>query len=103
MIITVLKTTFPKAKPRVVPYRDFSKYKKEDFGGELKVNLQSKGQKNYESFENIFLDVFSSHAPTKKKVIMANQKPYVTKEMRKAIMLRSQFRKQILSIQDQRV
>ena len=91
MIITVLKTTFPKAKPRIVPYRDFSKYKKDNFGKELKANLQSKGKNNYESFENIFLDVLNSHAPPKKKVIRANQKPYVTKEMRKAIMLRSQL------------
>ena len=91
MIITVLKTTFPKAKPRIVTYRDFSKYRKEEFGRELKINLETKGQNNYESFENIFLDVFNSHAPPKKKVIRANQKPYVTKNMRKAIMLRSQL------------
>ena len=89
MIITVLKTTFPKAKPRIVPYRDFSKYNVDNFTGELKINLESKGLKNYESFENIFLGVLNSHAPSKKKVIRANQKPYITKEMRKAIMLRS--------------
>ena len=27
MVVIVLKTTFPKAKPKVIPYRDFSKYK----------------------------------------------------------------------------
>ena len=87
MIITVLKTTFPKAKPRIVPYRDFSKYNVGNFTGELKINFESKGLKNYESFENIFLGVLNLHAPSKKKVIRANQKPYITKEMRKAIML----------------
>ena len=91
MIVTVLKTTFPKAKPNVVTYRDFSNYRKEDFENELKINLESEGQKNYESFENVFLNTFNSYAPLKKKVIRANQKPYVTKEMRKAIMLRSQL------------
>ena len=91
MIITVLKTTFPKSKPRIMPYRDFSKFKGADFAEELKTNLKLKGQKNYESLENIFLEVFNSHAPIKKKVIRANQKPYITKEMRKAIMLRSQM------------
>ena len=58
MIITVLKTTFPKAKPRIVTIRDFSKYKNEAFGRELKINLETKGQHNYESFENIFLYMF---------------------------------------------
>ena len=91
MIIKVLKTTFPKAKPRIVPYRDFSKYNVDNLTEELKINLESKGLKNYESFENIFLGVLNSHAPSKKKVIRANQKPYITKEMRKAIMLRSQL------------
>jgi hypothetical protein len=32
MITAVLKTTFPKAKPRMLLYRDFSKYKIENFG-----------------------------------------------------------------------
>ena len=46
MTITILKTTFPKAKPKIIPYRDFSKYKENEFAEELKKNLQSKGQKN---------------------------------------------------------
>ena len=66
MIVTVLKTTFPKAKPNVVTYRDFSNYRKEDFENELKINLESEGQKNYESFENVFLNTFNSYAPLKK-------------------------------------
>ena len=74
-----------------MPYRDFSKYNVDHFTEELKINLESQGLKNYESFENIFLGVLNSHAPSEKKVIRANQKPYITKEMREAIMLRSQL------------
>ena len=70
-------------------YRDFSRYDIGKFSSELGENLQAKGGKNYESFENIFLEVFNSNAPIKKNVIRANQKPY---EMRKAIMLRSQLK-----------
>ena len=47
---------------------------------------------NYEKFENIFLETLDKHAPQKSKVIRANSKPYVSKEMRKATMLRSQLR-----------
>ena len=91
MIVTVLKTTFPKAKPKIVHYRDFSRYRIEGFSRDLENNLKSKWQNNYESFETIFLNIFNNHAPIKKKVIRANQKPYVTKDMRKAIMIRSQL------------
>ena len=91
MTVTVLKTTFPKAKPKVVQYRDYSKFKKVTFNEALKMNLETLEEKNYDSFENSFLKTFNSHVPQKKKVLRANHKPYVTKEMRKAIMLRSQL------------
>ena len=89
MIITVLKTTYPKAQPKVIPYRDFSKYKVKDFEQDLKTNLEAEEGGTYESFQSVFLNTLNSYAPQKKKVVRANQKPYVTKEMRKAIMLRS--------------
>ena len=39
MIATVLKITFPKMKPRVVPYRDYARFSSHDFGEELKMKL----------------------------------------------------------------
>ena len=89
MIITVLKATFPKGKPKVITYRDFSKYTKDDFSTKLNYKLQANDVKVYDSFEKIFLEVLNTHAPCKKKVVRANQKPYVTKKLRKAIMKRS--------------
>ena len=91
MIVTVLKTTYPKAQPKVIPYRDFSKYIIKDFQQDLKVKLEAEDGDRYDSFQTIFLDTLDVHAPQKKKVVRANQKPYVTKNMRKAIMLRSQL------------
>ena len=48
---------------------------------------------NYNSFENVFIDVLIRHASIKKKVIKANHAPYVTKALRKATMKRSQLEK----------
>ena len=48
-------------------------------------NLDTK----YNSFDDAFLSVFNNYAPYKKKVIRANHKPYVTKQLRKGIMRRS--------------
>ena len=90
MIVTVMKSTFPKQKPKTIIYRDFSKYNEVDFGNELGRKLQNQSI-TYEKFDDIFLETLEVHAPQKTKVIRANSKPYVTKEMRKAIMLRSQL------------
>ena len=89
MIITVLKTTFPKAKPKVVLYRDYSKFVENHFRIDLKEKLREIRAINFSSFENIFLSVLNKHTPYKKKVLRANQKPYLPKQLRKAIMNRS--------------
>ena len=89
MIVTVLKTTFPKAKPKILLYRDYSKFVENNFRDELRTKIQYTRVCGYESFEHIFLSVLNKHAPYKKKSIRANQKPYVTKQLRKAIMRRS--------------
>ena len=44
------------------------------------------------SFTKIFIDTLNKHAPIKKKYIRANHANFVTKALRKAIMLRSRLR-----------
>ena len=51
----------------------------------------------YETFENEFLKVSNKHAPLKKKFIRANRVPYTTKNLRKAIMKRSQLENKYIS------
>ena len=89
MVITVLKNTFPKAKPKVVQYRDYKKFDVHNFRKDLKSGLQSKLVENYSTFEEIFLEILGNHAPLKKKILRANDKPHMTKTLRKAIMRRS--------------
>ena len=88
MIVTVLKTMFPKIKPKLLLYRKYSNFVEGDFQSELKGKLQNIS-KDYESFEQAFLATLNIHATYKKKLIRANHKPYVTKQLRKAIMMRS--------------
>ena len=89
MVITVLKNTFPKAKPKVIQYRDYKKFDVQNFRKDLKNGLQNKLVDNYATFEEIFLEILDNHAPLKKKILRANDKPYMTKTLRKAIMRRS--------------
>ena len=50
----------------------------------------------YEIYEKIFLEVLEDHAPLKKKYIRANEVPYMTKTLKKAIMKRSQLESKFL-------
>ena len=90
MTVTVLKTTFKKIRPKKVTYRDYKKFNREVFEEELQMKLDSNIHK-YSSFETIFLEVLNKHAPIKNKFIRANHAPYMTKNLRKAIMKRSQL------------
>ena len=90
MAVTVMKTTFPKAKPKVIQYRDYKKFNIVNFRQELRNNIAEVREINsYEIFESIFLRTLNKHAPIKSKVVRANDKPFMTKALRKAIMRRS--------------
>ena len=47
---------------------------------------------NYSSFESTFDKVLDKHAPIKKKYVRANDKPFMTRALRKAVMLRTRLR-----------
>ena len=91
MVVTVLKTTFKKAKPKEILYRDYKNFDGNSFKLELHNALDSKGITNYSHFENVFVDVLNKHAHIKKKTVRANNAPYMTKALRKAIMKRSEL------------
>ena len=89
MIVTVIKMTFQKVKPKEILYRNFKHFDKIRFKTEVKEKLIRNKSLNYETFEQLFMDTLEKHAPLKKKIVRANQAPYITKSMRKAIMRRS--------------
>ena len=91
MTVTVLKTTFSKSDPKTIIYRDYSSYSEIEFGNDLKRNLEIIEEGKYDDFEDVVKNTLEHHAPQKKRTVRANQKPYVTKEMRKTIMCRSQL------------
>ena len=70
-------------------YRDFKKFNEQCFNNDLRTELSSKSIKSYGSFENIFLNTLNKHTPIKKKMVMANQAPSITKALRKAVKERS--------------
>ena len=89
MAVTVMKTTFPKAQPKIIYYRDYKHFDLTKFRAELRDELRKNEDHGYMHFEVTFLRVLEKHAPMKQKVLRANDKPYMTKILRKAIMRRS--------------
>ena len=100
MTVTILKTSFKKAPPKVVSYRDYKNFSQLYFRSELQQCLMK-----YDMFElsngdfvRIFMDIFDRHAPLKLKYVRSNQVPFMTKELRKAGMTRSKLRNEFNKI-----
>ena len=91
-----MKADFPKCEPKQIIYRNYKNFNDEIFRHDLKTALACKRNNNYdqyEHFEKHFLQILNKHAPMKTKTVRANDVPYLTKKMRKAIMKRSYLEK----------
>ena len=94
MAVTVLKTTFPKQGPTVIIYRNYKNFTEAAFRNDLPEELRrlEPSDLNYSSFGTTFDTVLDKHAPIKKKYVRANDKPFMTHALRKAVMLRTRLR-----------
>ena len=86
-----MKTTFVKAAPININYREYKNYNPVDFQNELKGKLGCNDESNinYNKFHTILCEVLDKHAPIKKKTLRANNSPFMTKILRKMFMNRS--------------
>ena len=57
----------------------------------MKQRFRTGDCKSYGNFEEIFLNCLNRHALLKKRVVRANEVPYMTKALRKAIATRSRL------------
>ena len=91
LIYTMLKTTFSKAEPKLVHYREYETFNFENFKVSLGNALESCSV-NYDDSNQTFTSTLNQHAPRKKKWIRCNHKPHMNKTLGKAIMLRSKLK-----------
>ena len=94
MVITVMKTKFGKQKPRVLYYRNYKNFIKENFESDLR--LRTHNCTSYSKTEENFLEILELHAPQKQKYLRANEVPYMSRILKKAIMRRSQLETKFL-------
>ena len=93
LVVTVMKTTFPKANPKKIFYRKYKNFDVSNFNNHLIHHLSAHAETrtSFKKFQEIFLHEVNIHAPWKQKFIRANEVPYMTKKLRKAIMTRSRL------------
>ena len=94
MTVTVLKTYFKKGHPKIISYSDYKKCSHVSFRHELEITLSQHNifQISNDAFVEICMNIFSKHAPLKFKYVRANQGPFMTTKLRKAVMRRSKLR-----------
>ena len=94
LVVTVLKMYCKKQKPKIFQYRNYKMFNEESFKNELNRELTLIDLNNAElaDFQDIYLSVLNKHAPVKHKYIRANNSNFMTKNLRKEIMLRSKLR-----------
>ena len=92
MIITVLKTTFKKARSKEIIYGSYKNFHNYVFRKELRYSLAECG--NYNEFERCFLEVLNAHVPIKQRLVRVNEVPYMTKALKKATANRSTLENQ---------
>ena len=73
-------------------YQVYKSFNFESFNNELNELLKIEKDINHSLFENIFLQVLNVHASVKKKIQRFNNNPFMTKQLRKAIMHRSRLK-----------
>ena len=98
MIVTFMKSNAPREPPKIVTYRDYSNYNKDNFEADLfaKISRENTKSMDYETFKDDFLEILHRYAPVKRKYLRANHSGFITKELSKAIMLRSKTRNRYL-------
>ena len=93
MIVTVMKTTIIKGKPKQITYRDYKYFDDHIFKEDLsrRLNAEIKNKTNFQKFQETVLEVLEKHVPLKSKLVRANEVPYTTKALRKDIKTRSRL------------
>ena len=95
MTASVLKTSYRKCKPKIISYRDYKNFSNESFRCELmplSYNECHSNEMSNDNFIEIVDKVLLRHLPLKHKYVRANDSPFMNKELRKAVMLRSKLR-----------
>ena len=92
LISVVMRSGILCGPPWKKVYRSYKNFGLEHFNIALKNKLKKLNNSTYHEFEMAFCSVLNNHAPIKVKMLRHNRNFFITKKLRKAIMLRSEFK-----------
>ena len=85
----IMKLTYTKGNSKIKFYRDYKKFDNDLCHVDLENGLRNLTVLTYTSFEEAYLRTLGYHSPIKKKLLRANENSFISKALRKAIMMRS--------------
>ena len=88
--------SYKERPPRMIKYRDYKKFSNEHFRNSLNENLANYTESHNSRFEEIVLNLLSSQASFKKRMVTENQRVFMNKKIHKAIVVRSKPRNKFL-------
>ena len=101
LVSTFFRSTFVKIPPKIIKYRSYKTYDKQNFLHELDQRLIQRDiyetNDSYSKLTEIMSEVLDKHAPLKTKTIRGNQAPFMNKNLSKAMMNKSRIRNKYLS------
>ena len=97
LITSFFISHFERTPPKLVEYRNCQKFDRTDFLRDLKQKMIQAETYKYNNdmhstCSNVFRSVTDGNAPLKRQMIWGNQEPFMTKQLSKAIMNRSNLR-----------
>ena len=94
MVTTSLKGSFQKKKPKIITYRDYKKFGNQIFNLKVREAIDSVTniQTDFSLFNSTVKYILNKQAPLKQKYIRANDAPFMSKYLMKAIMKRSRLK-----------
>ena len=92
LVCTILKSGGFKGAPIEKIYRSYKTFDVSNFRNTLKIELEKVKSESYGEFEAVLLKELNKHAPLKKKFLRHNNNPFMTKDLRKQVMVRSKLR-----------
>ena len=74
-------------------YRDYKRFDQTKFETEVKLKLNFQTNLSHSTFQAVFLEILNKITPVKVKALCFNNNAFMTKSLRKSIMLRSRLKK----------
>ena len=97
LIVTVLKVKHENIPSKIIQYRDSKTFDLTRFQLQVRLTLLDINNLDFESLKKCFIELLNKVAPLKIKFLIANHSKFVTKDVTKAIMLRTKLRNQFLN------